>query len=84
VIKGLQWLEFSILNSFCDPFYCDGTAFIPAGVTYPLTGLLAATDAVSVPQLAIKNAVLSTNKITLKLLISNSFDLKRCSNRAVI
>ena len=32
------------------PFYCDGTAFIPAGVTYPLTGAAAATEAVSDPQ----------------------------------
>jgi hypothetical protein len=38
----------------------------------------AVDELVLVPQLVIKNAVLTTTKNTLKVLISNSFEFNRC------
>jgi len=38
----------------------------------------AAVEVVDDPQLAIKKAVLTTTKNTLKVLISNSFEFNRC------
>jgi hypothetical protein len=64
----LSWLLTSSLKSY--------NTLIWLGAFRPVTAAVAVV--VDDPQLAIKKAVLTTTKNTLKVLISNSFEFNRC------